>query len=151
MDKELQQATKIAEATLRQCFRLISTKKHALPDPVYMPELVISTRCNGLSWGSKDKIQIAIKQAIPKSTEWITLYLNNEYVSFCDDPVIGSFTTTNWHNIIKSDVCHEAAHSFLFQQQHYTKPHGKEWKSVYALFRQRFVNKHVTPHIRNQI
>lgn len=68
-----------------------------------------------------------------------------EYVSFTEDSVIGGFTYDEKHPLLglKALVCHEVAHAVMAYKNLSATGHGNEWKSIYRVLRNLFVNQYL--------
>lgn len=70
---------------------------------------------------------------------------HNEYASFKNDCVIGSFASNNWKIIATAISCHEIAHAAVaYLTKSNREKHGDIWKYYYALLRKEFVNSSIT-------
>lgn len=89
----------------------------------------------------------------------------NEYARFTLDHVIGGFNTDKWQVHLDSVIAHEISHCVQYYlplmplsdaykkycQNRIDRGHGPIFKSIYAVFRKKFINDNVTSRIGRKI
>jgi hypothetical protein len=133
------------------------------PSPFFPPRLRVVSRRTSHSharrvtdkYGELKHYEIKFNAFFPTNFKILGL---QEYSSFSDIPIIGSFRTDSWQRFVECVIAHELSHcvEMFFQYHGYGHPtrndwyhpqsshHGLIFRNIYAIFREEFINPFIT-------